>query len=478
MLKPLLAMYRPAFAKTIVYMLQATEYQIWPYLKWLWRVKDFNRVAHRKELVLTQRSSLLLAAVRTGMIAQFVAALIWAIVAIKNKNPNGIFAIDLALSTPIVWAHLVAVPLLSGRWLFIKPLYAFQIRKSKEIFKNHPGIKIAVAGSYGKTTMKEILLTVIGQGKKIAATPANKNVAISHAQFASGLEGDEEVLIIEYGEGAPGDVARFTKNTYPSMGIITGLAPAHLDKYKTLKRAGTDIFSLAEYLGHKEVYVNGESEDLTPFFKRGHQTYSQKQAAGWKISDIQISINGVSFKMKKDGRMLGLKSGLLGVHQVGPLAAAAAIADTLGLSAGQIEKGVAKVKPFEHRMHPRQAAGAWIIDDTYNGNIEGMLAGLRLLKELPAKRKIYVTPGLVDQGKESPEVHRKLGRIIAQTEPDIVVLMRHTVTDDIVDGIRDKQYSGRLVIEEDPLNFYNHLDQFIANGDLVLLQNDWPDNYN
>ena len=56
--------------------------------------------------------------------------------------------------------------------------------------------------------------------------------------------------------------------------------------------------------------------------------------------------------------------------------------------------------------------------------------------------------------------------------------MKHSVTDGIIRGIRDEKYNGQLVIEEDPLNFYNNLDQFVAAGDLVLLQNDWPDNYN
>ncbi|KKQ78002.1 MAG: UDP-N-acetylmuramoyl-tripeptide-D-alanyl-D-alanine ligase, partial [Candidatus Daviesbacteria bacterium GW2011_GWA1_38_7] len=126
----------------------------------------------------------------------------------------------------------------------------------------------------------------------------------------------------------------------------------------------------------------------------------------------------------------------------------------------------------------REAGGAWIIDDTYNGNIEGMLAGLRLLKELPARRKVYVTPGLVDQGKDSAAIHHQLGKAIVRARPDLIILMKHSVTDGIIRGIRDEKYNGQLVIEEDPLNFYNNLDQFVAAGDLVLLQNDWPDNYN
>ena len=93
--------------------------------------------------------------------------------------------------------------------------------------------------------MKELLNTVLSEGLKVRATPANKNVSISHARFAAKLTGDEDVLIIEYGEGAPGDVARFARLTHPTHAVITGLAAAHLDRYKTVKAAGEDIFAVA-----------------------------------------------------------------------------------------------------------------------------------------------------------------------------------------------------------------------------------------
>ena len=477
MFRSLLAMYRPQFAITIVYMLQATEYQINSYLKWLWRVQDFSKVTYRKSLVKTRHSKTLLFAVKVGMLAQLITALVWGIWAFRNENPSLIFAVDLLFSIPLVWTHLVVVPLLLGRWLYVNPLSAFKVRHSQKIFRDHPGIKIAVAGSYGKTTMKEILATVLAEGKKVAATPANKNVAISHAIFAARLKGDEDILIIEYGEGAPGDVAGFSKNTHPNIGIITGLAPAHLDKYKTLSTAGEDIFSLADYL-KDNVYVNEESEAVKPFIKKSYKLFSSQEAVGWKVSNVKTSIHGVSFLMKKGTKTLSLQSLLLGRHQVGPLALAVALAEKIGLSDEQIKRGISKIEPFEHRMQPREAGGAWIIDDTYNGNIEGMLAGLRLLKELPARRKVYVTPGLVDQGKDSAAIHHQLGKAIVRARPDLIILMKHSVTDGIIRGIRDEKYNGQLVIEEDPLNFYNNLDQFVAAGDLVLLQNDWPDNYN
>lgn len=78
---------------------------------------------------------------------------------------------------------------------------------------------------------------------------------------------------------------------------------------------------------------------------------------------------------------------MLGKHHLGFLGFVAALALELGLSEQQVQAGVAKTKPFAHRMQPYQLSGAWIIDDTYNGNLEGIRAGTGLLRELPAKRK-------------------------------------------------------------------------------------------
>jgi UDP-N-acetylmuramoyl-tripeptide--D-alanyl-D-alanine ligase len=480
MFRALFSIYRPLFATTIVYMLQSSEYNVSNYLKWFLRTNDFSKVMYRRHLVKTKPAKMLLNAFVLGVFLQVVVSgyLFYRTIHIHHSITGSVIVAAFLLSAPIAWAYLITVPLFLGRWLIIKPRNWWITWGSKTIFANHPATKIAVAGSYGKTTVKELLVTVLSEGKKVAATPGNKNVPSEHAKFARKLKGDEEILIIEYGEGAPGDVPKFARITRPNVGVITGLAPAHLDKYKTLHRAGTDIFGLADYLKGEQVYVNGECDELKPFVKEKYHLYSNKGVLDWKVSDIKSSLDGVSFKMANLNETLSLKSDLVGQHQISSLVLVAALAYQLGLSKAQIEKGVSKTKPFEHRMQPQKVDGAWVIDDTYNGNIEGMKAGLALLKELPAKRKIYVTPGLVDQGSETMRVHHELGKTIVKTDPDMTVLMRNSVTDYILTGLKEDGYGGELLIEDDPLNFYTNLSQFVATGDLVLMQNDWPDNYN
>lgn len=480
MIRGLISLYSWRYPVYLVYMLQNTEYQALPYLAWYWRTTDFSSVTYRRTLDSTKAARLLLFALRLGMLLQiFVALSLLALWYWNDLQGGWQFGLALLISYPLVWAHAVAVPLALGRWFIVLPRERHAIKKSEAIFREHRGVKIAIAGSYGKTSMKELLITVLSEGKAVAATPANKNVAISHAYFAQKLSGNEDVVIIEYGEGAPGDVSRFAKVTHPSMAIITGIAPAHLDHYKTVERAAADIFSVGHYVDPEQVYVNAESPFTNTFLAKNkhYKTYDHSHVLGWKISNIAVGFDGVRFTMTKGEQIVALHSGLMGRHQVGPLALAAALADQFGLTEAQIIAGIARTTPYEHRMQPYRLSGAWVIDDTYNGNIEGIKAGTRLLQDLPGKRKIYVTPGLVDQGAAAADTHLRMGRLIAKAEPDMVVLMKNSAAPEIQRGLEEAGFAKQVVIEEDPLAFYTNLQAFIAAGDVVMMQNDWTDNY-
>jgi UDP-N-acetylmuramoyl-tripeptide--D-alanyl-D-alanine ligase len=478
MIEGLISFYKTKYPKTLIYMLQRTEYEAIPYLKWHWQTNNFDKVTKRGALARTRRAKLLLVFLQVGILVQIILSIL---LIHQGFYLEEFWRVELGfcvlISYPLVWAYLITVPLLLAKLFIAAPKERRQIIASKKIFEHTKAIKIAVAGSYGKTTMKELLAEVLSESKRVALTPANKNVASSHAQFAAKLTGEEEVLVIEFGEGKAGDVVKFTDTIKPDIGVITGLAPAHLDHYKDLAEAGRDIFSLADYLDNKKVYVNGESEAIDSFIKPSQYVYSYQGVGDFKVKNIKVDFTGTSFELYNKKQSLKLKSGLLGKHQVGPLAAVATIALSLGLEPKQVQAGIAKTVPFEHRMQPRLMAGAWVIDDTYNGNIDGIRAGLRLLSDLTAQRKIYITPGLVDQGVENQAVHETMGRLIAEANPDRVVLMRNSVSSIIQNSLEESGYKGELNIENDPLNFYTNMEQFLAAGDLVMMQNDWPDNY-
>ncbi|MGI9027330.1 MAG: Mur ligase family protein [Candidatus Saccharimonadales bacterium] len=454
----------------LVYMYQQVEYNPHKFVRWVWRIPDIRKVMHRQSVVWTPKARLLVAIIGFFWVFYIVSTIIYLIF----MPISGILT---ALLSPFL-VTLISYLVVLAAWLYIEePRRSALIKRATKLFEQHPGTKIAISGSYGKTTMKELLNTVLSEGRTVAATPGNKNVPVSHAAWIKRLTGSEDILLIEYGEGAPGDIRKLARLTQPKYGIITGLASNHLDEYKTLNAVAKDLLSLKDYVDDHRLFINTEAPAFAAYDLAGTTSYSADGVLGWATSGVKVEYSGTSFVMKKAKKTINVKSGLLGAHQVGPLALSAALADRLGLSIAQIEAGLAKTTPFEHRMQARRQHGAWIIDDTYNGSLEGIRAGLALLAALPAKRKIYVTPGLVDQGEETERVHLEVGELIGGANPDRVVLMQNSTTQWIIKGLEASEYQGDLHIEADPLTYYTNLEHVLAAGDLIVLQNDWTDNY-
>lgn len=455
---------------TLVYMQQQVEYSPSKFLKWTAAVPNLFQVQNRGELDLTSRAKLMLGLSYLTAVMTFMTVSFWAL----WLTAYWLFLALLLLPQLCVVVIFVTTLLLQS--IIVNPKQNREIRAAKQKLSAHTTIRIAVLGSYGKTTMKELLVTVLSEAKSVAATPGNKNVLISHARWVNRkLTGKEDVLVFEYGEAQPGDIATLANFSQPTIAVVTGLAPAHLDAYPNLEAVADDFATIQNVVTPDNTFVSGNDELLRAKIKGSY--YDSHGIDSWKVSGEQVDFSGTRFTLTSGNQKLNLQTGLLGKHQIGPLSAVVAIAMKLGLTDKQIVAGVAATRPYEHRMQPRHLGGAWIIDDTYNGTIEGMRAGLELLKTLPGKRKVYVTPGLVDQGTETEITHQELGTLIAAAQPDQVVLMQNSVTEHIRTGLEQAGFRGELKLETKPLEYYTNLEHFLAAGDVVMLQNDWPDSY-
>jgi UDP-N-acetylmuramyl pentapeptide synthase len=469
--------YLPSYINSLVYMLQTTDYRYNRYVTWLHRTADFRSVMRRSRLEHTSKARLLIGYLRVVYLATILTAtlLIYDAYVLSEWWPLTAAAM-LILAAPLVLAYGLLLPLLIGHVLIQGPREQAMVAKAERIVSGHSATRIAVVGSYGKTTAKELLNTVLAEGLDVAATPGNMNTPIGISRFVNTLDGGEAVLVFEYGEERVGDVRALARLTHPDLAIITGINEAHLDSFKSLDRTISTIFEIADFVDEGGLYKNDESRLVHDASTYGGHAYSRKGVAGWKVTNAQTSVEGTAFTLAKGAIRIKAQTGLVGLHTVGVTAAVAAIAFELGLTAKQIETGLRKVVPFEHRMAPRPLHGAWIIDDTYNGNSDGMKAGLAFLKDSKAKRRVYVTPGLVEQGSQTESVHVAIGEQAAQSA-DVVVLMRNSVLPHILKGLENKHYKGELEIIEEPLVFYSNLEHFVAAGDIVLMQNDWTDNY-
>jgi UDP-N-acetylmuramoyl-tripeptide--D-alanyl-D-alanine ligase len=452
-------------------MLQQFEYDPFKLVKWILSIPDLKNVVNRGKLVITAKSAVLLGVGYLVFLCAYMAG--FYLIVIGQYVPAialFIFSFDFA------WMTLFIISLVGKKLVDIKrrPL----MKEAMARFDRFEGQKIAILGSYGKTSMKEILNTVLQEKYKVACTPGNKNVPISHARWIKrDVSLEEDFLIIEYGEGEPGDISKLASLSNPNIAIMTGLAPNHLDHYKTLDKLINDFLDIEKYVSGENLYVNSGSKEYTSRLKNKAVLYSDNEVNGWKVSEIKLFVNKTTFTMKRGPVELKLSSGLIGRHNVGPLSLAAAFAYKNGMSKQEVESAISKTKPFKHRMEPRNINGAWIIDDTYNGNLEGFKSGIKFLKEIPANRKIYVTPGLVDQGEENERVHKEIAEYLSNSDVDQLVLMSNPNTKIIESELASVGFKGQIKIEDKPLSYYQNIDQFIAAGDVVLMQNDLPDAY-
>lgn len=469
----LLAMYSPRLVVVLTYMLQTSEYHVGEYLAWVNRTRNFSSVIKRKKLVFTNKALSMLFA---GFLlyALFLVLAIWGM---WRGGPTMITGIIVLAALPYLVAYAMTIPLVIGQVLVQKPREKKMVAEASELLRKQHCRKIAIAGSYGKTTFKEMLSVILAQTLHVAASPGNMNTPIGIARFAHKLDRSEDVLIFELGEEVVGDVKRLCELTRPNMGVITGISSAHINSFGSVENATKTVFELSDYLKSYDVYKNGESEIVAEnVSSHDKHVYSENGVNGWKVSDIKIGLNGTEFVASKKGKTVWAHSKLLGRHQIGPLVACIDIADKLGMNVSDIAKGIKATTPFEHRMQPLNIHGAVVIDDTYNGNPKGIEAGLNFLAEIDARRKIFVTPGLVEQGSDSDAIHENIGRRAAIV-CDIVVLMSNSTTDAIVRGLKEENFKGAVRIEKNPVEFYTNLGQFVASGDVVLMQNDWSDNY-
>lgn len=472
-----LTRYHPRSIRSLVYMLQASEYRAADYLRWFWRTRDFLGVEQRKTLVKTPKALVLLAVAYISVILLDAFA-IWVLL-VGVVWWRYLLFLAVVVVTPFVLAYGLAAILVITH-LLQWPVEFFIVDYAKRQLRAHKALKIGIAGSFGKTSMREILKTVLSAGKKVAAPPGSYNTPLGISSFVRKLKGDEDILIFELGEYYPGDVKRLCNFVQPDIGVITGVNEAHLEKFKDLERTRKTIFELADYLKGRPLYINGESPEalgVSDSDRRGVVYYSRAGVADLKVTQHHTDLGGTSFALKVDKVALSAHSNLLGLHQIGPLSAAAHIALQLGLSPNQVEQGIAATKPFEHRLEPKtDAQGVTFLDDSYNGNPDGVRAVIDFLASLKGRRW-YVTPGLVEMGERKEEVHKEIGRQLARAGIEKVVFIRDSVTPFIEEGLHEAGYKGEVLWFDRALDGLAALPNLTVKGDIVLLQNDWPDQY-
>ncbi|KKP61360.1 MAG: UDP-N-acetylmuramoyl-tripeptide-D-alanyl-D-alanine ligase [Candidatus Roizmanbacteria bacterium GW2011_GWA2_34_18] len=355
--------------------------------------------------------------------------------------------------------------------ILIKALLVFF---AKNKIKKLNNVKIiGVAGSYGKTGMKDLLATVLAEKYRVVKTPESVNTPVGIARtILSQVNEKTEILVVEMGEYYPGDIKNICSIALPQISVITGINEAHLERLKSIDNGIKTIFEIAKNMKSNGILLlNAKDKLIKNNYKKfiARQEIYLYQAKG----KIEFNEDASGFIYQK------IFFPLLGQYNLDKIDGVIYLAKKLGLNHQEIETGLKKIKTPAHRLQPilNREKNILVIDDSYNGNPDGVEEAIKTLSLFKKRRKIFVTPGLVEMGDKSREVHQRIGQRLNDVV-DLVILIKNSVTPDIEEGLIKAGFNqNNILMCNSMMEAQNNLNKIIKSGDVVLFQNDWPDNY-
>jgi UDP-N-acetylmuramoyl-tripeptide--D-alanyl-D-alanine ligase len=275
---------------------------------------------------------------------------------------------------------------------------------------------VAVAGSNGKTTTKELVASVLSQRRSTLYSEASFNNDIGVPLTLLRMEGSHQAAVLEAGTNHPGELAPLVKMIRPDYGVLTCIGREHLEFFGDLEGVAREEGSLAELLpASGKLFLNGDDVWASAIAQRTTARVVRVGLAehnDWRARGVRLCKDGVTFRVSGPQAAYAgsYKIHLLGRHQVINALFAIAIGAEMGLEAADIARGLASCKPPKMRMQLWEFNGIKVLDDAYNANADSMLAALRTLQELPCKgRRVAVLGDMAELGGHSEAAHEEVG---------------------------------------------------------------------
>lgn len=291
-------------------------------------------------------------------------------------------------------------------------------RLAAHVRRAHPGRFIAVTGSVGKTTVKDMLQTALGAYGRVGATPGNWNNHIGLPLTLCGLDGDEDFVILELGMSAPGEIAHLTALADPDVGLVTRATAAHLeffDSVDAIADAKAELYATMRVDSH--AVVNGDDARLLERAERLHpkgmMVYGSAPGADVQVTTVAQDRQGITADLQWDGAVHTFQIPVVGRHNATNLAAVITCLRALGLTPGPAGDALRTgLELSRHRLHVVATQdGFTILDDCYNANPASMHAALETFGEVAreATSRGAVLGSMLELGQTAPALHEAVG---------------------------------------------------------------------
>ncbi len=336
---------------------------------------------------------------------------------------------------------------------------------------------VAITGSNGKTTTKEMVANTIRERWRVLKTEGNFNNRLGVPHTLLRLTKRHQVAVVEMGVDAEGQTTRLCEIAKPTLGVITNIGPDHLEFFGSLEGSARAKAELLACLPDDGVIVFNADDRFYGFLKRRtrcrEMTFGMSPHSHVRATEIQRQGARTVFRVHIRGRKRSCPVALHvhGRHNVSNALAAIAVGCTLGVSMAKIAEGLARFRPVAMRSRMTSIEGLTIIEDCYNANPASMKAAVTLLKELgKGRRTIAVVGDMLELGKGARAMHREVGTYIADQSVSSLIVCGD-LGKEIARGARSRGMRGSSIFHADASDQAAAILKEIANpGDVVLLK--------
>lgn len=343
--------------------------------------------------------------------------------------------------------------------LFEKILFSGYKKEATKKINSLKELKIvAITASYGKTSIKNFLYQILKDDFRAYKTPKSVNTEAGIVKdINNSLPKDTQIYIAEAGAREQGDIKKIVDILQNHYAIVGKIGPAHIEYFKSLENIRDTKMEVINSKRLIKAFVH-KSAVVKPNEK--------VQIFGDEIKSVASTLEGLSFDLEINGKTEHFEAdNILGEFNAINITAAILLALELGLEMEKIKQKVKKLKQVEHRLQKIEAGGKLIIDDSYNGNLEGMVSSYELVSSYKG-RKVIITPGIIESTKDANE---KLAKKIDEVF-DLVVITGKVNSITLMNNI--KKAKKLFLNDKDKMQELLAKETFA--GDLILFSNDAP----
>ena len=363
---------------------------------------------------------------------------------------------------PILLAYLIS--------MFIEKMLfnGFKVKAEKKIESMKELKVVGITASYGKTSIKNYIEHLLKAKYKTYATPRSVNTLGGVMKdINDDLPSDTEVYVVEMGARGEGDIAEISTFVNPHYVVVGKIGPAHIEYFRTMENIRNTKMEILKTNRLEQAWVHASAmvkpESIVHTFgeKENLDLKNPLPAPEFLIEEIEATLNETSFTLNGTR----YSASILGAFNAMNLSAAVLVAKELGLTDEEIQKGLSTLKAVDHRLQRIDAGGKVILDDSFNGNIDGTMASFELSSTYKG-RKVVITPGLVEVDDAlNVQVAKRANEVF-----DVVVVtgdLNYAIFKEYIDPDKLVKLSNKAGMED-------MLVEQTMPGDLILFANDAP----